>query len=361
MLVGCRTTDPDPTYDTTVEDIAPTTASTPPPRTDDVVMPKAQALIYLQSLAFSMDNSMIDIWELADTQSLSPLTRGVWRANGLRIGLIPAKQWESVFGMLPQTVRVQQSRVIGSDHPIPIISSHRLSMPIRIDLTIPPLSVREAWAQRGRLRLLAQVEQTSSVSSESLPINLTLTPHHFIPQPSFIPQDPLEKELQGTLFEMLALNIEIPDDHLLIIGLDRPWDVLPENDTTDPSQNPGQTPRNTETPNITAEPSSLRASPDNTVEVIPTNPPPVDSSTAPDSPNTDLDNPEDSTNDRVDEPISASQPIQVPPHLGRALLTGSYNDRPVQRLMVISVRPMSRLLTQPANSSMEQPSAADQP
>src|SRR5690606_13280277 len=109
-------------------------------------------------------------------------------------------------------------RLWGSEHPTPIRRTPRLVGSVTVDLTIPPSAVREEEVTGGRLQLLARL--TLDPAGRMV---IDLIPHHHVPKLTLQPRTALEKELDGRMFNELALRAYIPQGAVLVVGLYRPW------------------------------------------------------------------------------------------------------------------------------------------
>jgi len=181
-------------------------------------LPAAQARIFIQQFVLPLDVPTDPAWEKIDELAFPPVTRSAWQANGLRVGLVARKDLADVLKLLPPAYANQSRKLIASAHPTAIRRSPPLRAPFIVDLTLPPLAVREERIVAGRAQLLLSVDPNHV---------LYLTPHHHKLQPRLVPASILEKELDGRIFQELALAVAPGRDKVLAVGLHRPWPITP--------------------------------------------------------------------------------------------------------------------------------------
>ncbi len=167
-------------------------------------------------------------WDLVDEAALSAEARRWYNANGVRVGLLSAGDLEAFAEHLPAPVAVHQSRVRDAGHPVELRRSPRLSR--EVALTLPGDAEAEP-AVGGSMRLLAQMRSPGPGR-----MSLALVPHHHVPEHSLLPRDPLERELDGRVFEELTAGVELSTGRLLVIGLHHELEAeLEEEDWDDPA------------------------------------------------------------------------------------------------------------------------------
>jgi len=245
-------------------------------------LPVSLALINIQRIALPLDLPTDPAWEVIDENAFPQITQSVWNANGLRVGLVSRSKLEAMAKALPQAQGVQNSRTLGSDHPTPVRRSPRLRGVVTVDLTIPPMSVREQQITGGHVQLLMHLDRNGS---------FYLVPHHHVLQTTLLPRSALEKELEGQVFRELSIGTRLNGQDVLAVGLYRPWPLMAAEEQTPPEDEPGN-------PALTPE-------------------------TADTTPVYDLSN----------TPALAN-------NLGRALLTGGLNHQPTQTLLLITLEPL---------------------
>lgn len=224
LLAGCESQPGQ-----SAEDLPPINSlpnrSAPPPRNPD--MPTPRALVYVQRIVLPLDRPTDPAWDTVDEEAFPQVTRSVWNANGLRIGVIGADQLGTFGDRLPAAMSVQNQKLLASEHPTPVRQSPPLAGRINVDLTIPPLAVREERITGGRVQLLLNVDANNT---------LYLTPHHYKPQASLRPRTALEKELDGRVYRELALVAALGRRDVLVVGLHRPWPLRPDAAPDEPNR-----------------------------------------------------------------------------------------------------------------------------
>lgn len=229
-----------------------------------------------------------EAWQVVDQGVLPRLTRGVWRTNGIRVGLLDIGDLRAFFEALPPPVVTQRTQITATEHPVVLRRSPYLRGTAMIDLTVPPRTVEEVPVTGGRLQLLAQMR-----SEPFGVVSLNLLPHHYLPEVSLLPRGPLAKQLDGRIFEEIGVRLNVASNRLLVIGLH-----LPEEDAPAPPASP-----------------------------------------APDDASTVNAQPDDAPPEPAEKPLRIEDaPDGLPPHLGHALFTASRAGRPVQVLLLIRVQ-----------------------
>lgn len=189
-----------------------------------------------------LNESTDDAWSIINEQLVPPVSRGVWRGNGLRVGLLPRDQLDAYSEVMPQPVGFSRKLINKSAYLTPIIESPKLRSDLRfeVDLTRPPRPRAVEMIQGGKnstLRLMARIETEADGQH-----TLVITPQHFIPSPlNLIPRDPYEKDLDGRMYEELTLRITPGKNQIIAVGLHWPWpkgEVIDETDDDRPSPTP---------------------------------------------------------------------------------------------------------------------------
>lgn len=239
-------------------------------------------------LAVSLDAS----WAAVDEQAVPLLIHGMWQANGLRIGILHAEQAQAFAQALPNIHGESRAKLFTAHYPTAIRSTPRLIDPVTIDLTDPPRSPTLYRAHDGRLQLLARIGRDESGQAW-----LELTPHHYKPKADLVPRSPLEKQLDGKVFNTLSAMLPLSPDTAIVVGLYPP---RPEADESTEAVEE-KTPESAENKEQPATPT-----------------------------------------ESVDQPSEISDhksppPPALPHHLGKSLMAGERAGKPMQILLVISV------------------------
>lgn len=290
----------------------------------------------VQRIDVPLDQPLDNAWSVVDELAFPAITRGMWHANGLRLGLLSEDAVQPFAADMPEVLELYETQLYTSDHPLAVMHTPRLRGGVRIpmELTTPPNAPRRETIQggnEGKLQLLAQLEVEGDKTF------LILTPHHYQPDHLRLgPRDILERELDGRIYHELAIRIELRHDRLLVVGLYWPWPL--QEQLVDPIANADA--RQQPLPEIdftwlTQATSNLADDPAA---------PPAHLRVEP-APRPEIDSPEDQLNDEGDrdtptEPATVRRVRVAPPlpvHFGRTLLTGTRARQPVQTLLLISL------------------------
>lgn len=282
-----------------------------PPEVAPRDLPTSRTLATVQRLEIPLRYPTDPVWAGLDTRAIPGITRAVWQANGLRIGLLPEARWNEFLNTLPTTFGVQRSTLSATSLPVAVRTSPRLGEPVYVDLTIPPRAVRDDLARGGRIKLLAKLEAINTPAGEARFIELT--PHHYLPGnnlPQVVregdtfkvtPRTSEERALDGRTYDDLTLRMELPPGQLLVVGLYWPW--------SDPVVvNYAQQTEQTEQAATESAPAPDGAPP--SAEPVITS---------------------------VEDLPNYAPPPPIDYHLGRALFTGARQGQPLQMLLVIGV------------------------
>jgi len=290
----------------------------------------------VQRIDVPLDQPLDNAWNVVDELAFPAITRGMWHANGLRLGLLGEDDVQPFAAGMPEVLELYETQLFTSDHPLPVMHTPRLRSGARIpmELTTPPNAPRRETIRggnEGKLQLLAQLEVEGDKTF------LILTPHHYQPDHLRLgPRDILERELDGRLYHELAIRIELRHDRLLVVGLYWPWPF--EEQLVDPvadANGQAQSLPEIDFTWLTQATSNLAddpAAPPAHLRVDPAPRPEVD---APDD--EDINEGDDNT---PTEPATIRRVRVAPPlpvHFGRSLLTGTRARQPVQTLLLISL------------------------
>ncbi|MCG8509839.1 MAG: hypothetical protein MI741_11490, partial [Rhodospirillales bacterium] len=161
---------------------------------------------------------LADAWSQVDEQAVPALTRQLWQANGMRIGLLRSGQYRELVKRLPEQMHRTNSIIRTSQVPGTLVISPAINQPHTVDLTVPPRPVREQRVADGRLQLLVEATGTGLGS-----VPLRIMPHHYKPRVSLRPVDPMRRHLEGASFGELAINVALAPGEALVVGLKREW------------------------------------------------------------------------------------------------------------------------------------------
>jgi len=285
-----------------------------------------------------LDQSTDDAWSIINEQVVPPVTRGIWRGNGLRIGLLHRDQLDAYSEAMPQPVAFSRTLINRSTQPVSVLTTPRLRSDLRfeMDLTRPPRPRQVELVEGGEgstLRLLAKIETEDDGRH-----TLVLTPQHHIPSPlDLIPRDPRDKEMDGRIYDELSLRVTLGKNQVAVVGLHWPWpmgEVLEERDPEESAEAERlslQTSTRATGPELlAADPSDPAAPPPHLRQADEVDDKPVDNDKPSDKPvDPDTSNPEPRY-ERVAPPLATS--------FGSKLLTGVRIRQPVRTVLLITIQ-----------------------
>ncbi len=293
--------------------------------------PDVTALVTVRQVDLHLDVVTDEAWDLIDESVIPRLTRAVWQNNGLRVGVVDAAKLPDIARVVGEPMAVRDAQLTASDIPTAIRRSPPLRTTVPVDLTVPPYAPRIEHAEGGRMQLLARVERDTAGR-----LLLDLIPHHHLPRPTFHARHPMEKALDGRVFESIAVRVALSRRQLLVVGLHRPGGE------ESPPPAAEQT-KDAQARAMTANPSE-RSSPADR----PTADDDAENPASPPTADRDTDDAQQDNDVTPPAPEPEWTPPPVPPiHLGRALLTAERAHEPLQMILFISIEPLDR----PASTS----------
>ncbi len=243
-----------------------------------------------------LEVSLEACWASVSESEVPLLRRGMWQINGLRIGVLHAELAPTFAQGLPKIHGESRAKLIGSPYPSPIRSTPRLIKPVVVDLTDPPKSPVVLTLRGGKLQLLAKITR-----DETGQAYLELTPHHYKPKADLVPRSPLEKQLDGQVFDELTTRLALTPDTAVVVGLYRPWLEPTEPEEAAKGEANGDVAEPTESKNAEAS----------------------------------IDTPANAADNEAEQAEPEQPPI--PNHLGKALMAGRRAGQDTQVIMVISL------------------------
>lgn len=204
---------------------------TEPPKMNDPA-PTRRVSTTIQQLEIPLHTNLDESWTLTNERVLAEQAREVWNANGVRVGLLSMAAADEFFDAVPYVINVRRARLISGRHPSALRTSPVLHEPVQIDLTgVQGVGEDAAMVtvEGGRMRLLID-----TIPNAGGGVTVTLLPHHQLRRLTLQPRDPLEKEMDGRVFEELAVSFDMGGDDVLVLGLYWPWPEEPEDASEQP-------------------------------------------------------------------------------------------------------------------------------
>ena len=236
----------------------------------------------VRTVTLPLNRPLEEAWAMLDEGVLPDLSRAVWNANGLRLGLLTAADADNFGRALGPPDGFTDQSLVAIDRPTVLRRSPPLRADFVADLTRPPAPRHVESFTGGQARLLITARPATGGAA------LDIIPQHYLARRTLVVRDPLDKLLDGRVFEELAARVVLPPGQALVLGYSLPLALRP--------------------------PLPVEPDPDDvsrTTEAADNEPPPV--------PDLDVD------------------PETLPLDLGRALLTAGKPTREQQWLLVIKV------------------------
>ncbi|MEM1097293.1 MAG: hypothetical protein AAGH92_00760 [Planctomycetota bacterium] len=287
----------------------------------------AKAVAFVTLVDLPMDVSLDPAWSVVDEDVFPAITSGVWRSNGLRIGLLSKSRLVDFLNALPPNWGNRRQRIWGGDEPKVLVRSRPIRAEFFADLTVPPFAPHtETFRGHTATMLLELRPQRGGFT------RVTLTPQHHKPRQVIRPRSPQEKLLDGRVFEELSVTVAVPEQgeaaRYLVLGLARDPRTLPldQRDLPRPDEKQDQPEIEGETPasGETQEIADSRERLDLVLQADGGLP-------EPDAPEVAERQP--GWSDAIDRRIDP-----LPLNLGRALMTTGMRGGEAQVLMIIEVR-----------------------
>lgn len=195
--------------------------------TDAAAAPEGtKAVAYVTLVDLPLDVSLEPAWSVVDEDVFPAITSGVWRSNGLRVGLLSKTKLGEFLGALPPNWGNRRQRVWGGDEPKVLVRSRPIRAEFFADLTVPPFAPQRETFRGNTTTLLMELRPQRGGFTR-----VTLTPQHHKPRQVIRPRTPQEKLLDGRIFEELSVTVAVPEQgasaRYLVLGLARDPRTLP--------------------------------------------------------------------------------------------------------------------------------------
>jgi hypothetical protein len=185
----------------------------------------------VRRIAVRQDTPVASAWAIADEDVLPAISRAVWNGNGLRLGRLSAGDADDFGQALGKPVELRDTQLVSFGYLDVLRQSPPLAATFAADLTVPPGPVYQETFTGGRLRLLIKSRPLGNGTAR-----LTLTPQHYRPRVSLLPRTPVEKILDGRVYDELSVQVDVRTNQALLLGLYRPADPEPPTQTPTPPQ-----------------------------------------------------------------------------------------------------------------------------
>jgi hypothetical protein len=293
---------------------------------------KPSTRIEVRELALPIQLATDKAWQQVIDQSVFPeLTREAWQANGMRIGVLARSDLAKLTEALPPVMSHRTSVLYASSQPSELLKAPGQAGPIRADLSmLTDGGSKPRRLRGGRMQILARTRTDSAGN-----LFLHLIPHHHKRKLTLKPRDPSEKKLDGTVFENLALRMPAPRNQIIVVGLHR----LPKKTNDQPPGYAIEQPPNGEGGSNAQHASQAQNNPNTRPAEKPGNDPQEESTKKDDSTTgQDSSTGDDAPTGEDDGPKRIENPLDIRPHMGRALFAGRRLGRPRQWLVLIHVQ-----------------------
>ena len=320
LVAGCQVHDvamPDEPFPK-LSDIRSRVTPPGPPEDAPRMAPTRRALADVQVITLPLATDLGESWEQVDEGVLGDRARDVWNRNGLRLALIQAEQIEAFFEPASHLVYVRHTRLLSAAHPSMLRDSSRLEAPVTLELRgVHGVEQEQIELERGRIRLLLRMEPNDAGG-----VTVQLLPHHQRVRSTLIPRDPLERDLDGRVFEELSVAFDMGRADVLVIGLHWPW---PDEDEQQVDEEADE--------EADGEPDAASPAPQGQGQAELTEPAEAHAEAEPELQwQVEFESPQHDS-------AEAERMPELPAHIGRALLAGQRAGRSVQHVLLIRVAP----------------------
>ncbi len=159
--------------------------------------------------------SLAPLSSLLTDHGLPPAMVDLWRKNGLCVGIMDAARGQELIAAFPDALDTRAQLRIRAPFACPLWMTEPLHAPRSVSLTLGPKPkdhvIKEFAA--GRFQILIRL-----VDAENNGVTVELRPHVFLPQQTLEVRTPMEKSLDGTIYDELTLSIDLAPNQLLVIA-----------------------------------------------------------------------------------------------------------------------------------------------
>lgn len=255
----------------------------------------------LQILYVPLEADLELAWRLVDEAAVPHLARTVWHGNGLRVGMLSRPRINDFMQALPSPMGQHRRSAAITEEPLALLESRPLRGTVVVDTTMPPFVAEEVAVNRGSLRLLLE-----PVLSGGL-LAARLTPENYRPGYTAMLRTIHPDRTGHRLFSELSLLLHPQGQEMIVIGLQ--WPEVEEEISLSPSPGPVAA--------LDAAPFIPASSQETTSQAA------APQVAAPEA-----------TASTLEEELHFPHSLQLPPHLGRALLVNRIQGHRVQALLI---------------------------
>ncbi len=289
-----------------------------------------------------LHSSIDPAWAVVEPPSGDRRLADAWRANGLRVGLLRPEHRKRFIESMPRVIRTRRERFLAGDQLAPLLTSPPLADPVTVRHLAGAAATECSILEGGRCQLLIRVLDPHAAATV-----IECVPHHGLPRYRLEPRAAADKQLDGRVFNDLARRVTIPPGAALLIATQLPpWGDLEDpsppggrNDVTPPQAPPGshQSPPNPPPPHPSDPQAPPRAAVPGSSAGQENSTPPI--APAPDAPGGS--SAPSAGESGAEDPVAPGpgpEPVALPDHFGRALLTASRSGRPITMIVAVVVR-----------------------
>ena len=190
------------------------------------LQPRPRVLVYAMSIPLAPLPD--EARQMLATNSLCASSVALWRTNGLRIGAIEASRLQEFLDLVEPPVGIKETLIYGSRHYTPLAFSSPLRNTVDI-LFSSTQGKKQLRLNRGRAQFLIRLRQ-----DEKNQATLEIVPHHHVNKFTITPRSPLEKTLDGRVFDQLKMIVPMQTNRLIVIALDLPARPKPSGPRQEP-------------------------------------------------------------------------------------------------------------------------------
>lgn len=141
----------------------------------------------------------------------TPTQTAILKDNGLRMMLLPLSEFEDFAKELGQPLNVWRTNLHMSYDGTPLATTPQIAQKVSVDIVDQQLT-ETYTTNEGWFRLMLSVQQTKLGS-----VSINFIPQHYLPKTSVFVRSAMDKIWDGTLFDRLKTQVDLPGTHLLVV------------------------------------------------------------------------------------------------------------------------------------------------